>query len=178
MMMLLACTFSKVVPIADFECEHCQHKATPRNKLFTYSKEESWKRKPSASNASKPSTFSIISIEKAFLSTAQFSASAAKSIAAGTKGQDGKEKDEATLAHKVAEEEKDLRSFLSASERADLTPLIASISEVMRKTIETNFDAAATLNELGHEGRSEEERLIAEALCTSPLRLSYHSIGL
>ena len=48
---------------------------------------------------------------------------------------------------------------MSESERADLTLLIASIAETMRKTIETNFDAAATLNELGHEGQSEEERL-------------------
>ena len=90
------------------------------------------------------------------------SKSAAKTTTAGTQGkdaQDAKDEDEDTRAHKVAEEEKDLKSFLSESERADLTLLIASISETMRKTIESNFDAAATLKDLGQEGQSEEERL-------------------
>lgn len=87
------------------------------------------------------------------------SESAAKATATGTKEKDAKEEDEDTPAHKVAEEEKDLKSFLSDSERADLTLLIASISETMRKTIESNFDAAATLKDLGQEGQSEEERL-------------------
>lgn len=67
--------------------------------------------------------------------------------------------DEDTPAHQVAEEEKDLTSFLSEFERADLTLLIASICETMRKTIESNFDAAATLKDMGQEGQSEEERL-------------------
>ncbi|KAM0800799.1 hypothetical protein BDR22DRAFT_234274 [Usnea florida] len=91
------------------------------------------------------------------------SKSAAKTATGRTKGKDAKdardEDSEDTRAHKVAEEEKDLKSFLSESERADLTLLIASISETMRKTIETNFDAAATLKDLGQEGQSEEERL-------------------
>ena len=87
------------------------------------------------------------------------SASAAKSTAAGTKGKDAKEEDEDTPAHKVAEEEKDLKSFLSESERADLTLLIANITETMRRTIESNFDAAATLKDLSQEGQSEEDRL-------------------
>ena len=87
------------------------------------------------------------------------SASAAKSAAAGTKGKDATEEDEDTPAHKVAEEEKDLKSFLSESERADLTLLVAGISETMRKTIESNFDAAATLKDLGQAGQSEEDRL-------------------
>ncbi|CAF9933564.1 hypothetical protein IMSHALPRED_009394 [Imshaugia aleurites] len=87
------------------------------------------------------------------------SESAAKSAAAGRKGKVTKEEDEDVPAHKVAEEEKDLKSFLSESERADLTLLIASICETMRKTIESNFDAAATLKDIGHEGQSEEERL-------------------
>lgn len=75
------------------------------------------------------------------------------------KEKNAKEEDEDTPAHKVAEEEKDLKSFLSESERAELTLLVASICETMRKTIESNFDAAATLKDLGHEGQSEEERL-------------------
>ncbi|CAD6579532.1 MAG: hypothetical protein ASARMPREDX12_009281 [Alectoria sarmentosa] len=87
------------------------------------------------------------------------SKSAAKSAATSTKGKDAKEEDEDTPAHKVAEEEKDLKSFLSESERADLTLLIAGISETMRKTIESNFDAAATSKDLGQEGQSEEDRL-------------------
>lgn len=77
----------------------------------------------------------------------------------GQKKKDAKKEDEDTPAHKVAEEEKDLKSFLSESERADLTLLIASIAETMRKTIESNFDAAATLKDLGQEGQTEEDRL-------------------
>lgn len=103
---------------------------------------------PAASQSRRPS-----------LAPRKSSESAAKSTAAGTKGQDAKEEDEDTPAHKVAEEEKDLKSFLSEAERADLTLLIASISETMRKMIESNFDAAATLKDLGQEGQSEEERL-------------------
>lgn len=86
------------------------------------------------------------------------SKSAPKSTAVGTEEKDATKEDEDTPAHKVAEEEKDLKSFLSESERADLTLLIASISETMRKTIESNFDAAATLKDLGQEGQSEEDR--------------------
>ena len=36
---------------------------------------------------------------------------------------------------------------------------MAGISETMRKTIESNFDAAATLKDLGQAGQSEEDRL-------------------
>lgn len=81
------------------------------------------------------------------------------STTTGTKGKDAKEEDQDTPAHKVAEEEKDLKSFLSESERADLTLLIANITETMRRTIESNFDAAATLKDLSREGQSEEDRL-------------------
>ena len=87
------------------------------------------------------------------------SASAAKPTGSSAKGKDAEEEDDDTPAHKVAEEEKDLKSFLSESERADLTLLIASICETMRKTIELNFDASATLKELGQEGLDEEDRL-------------------
>ena len=87
------------------------------------------------------------------------STSTAKSTPTGQKKKDLKEEDEDTPAHNVAEEEKDLRSFLSESERADLTLLIANIAETMRKTIESNFDAAATLKDLGQQGLTEEDRL-------------------
>ena len=92
------------------------------------------------------------------LPTRKSSASAAKPSAPNTKGKVPEEDNDDTPAHKIAEE-KDLKSFLSESERADLTLLIASISETMRKTIELNFDAAATLKELGQEGQGEEDRL-------------------
>lgn len=103
---------------------------------------------PASSQANRPS-----------LTPRKSSASAAKSTATGTKGKNAKEEDEDTPAHKVAEEEKDLKSFLSESERADLTLLIANITETMRRTIESNFDAAATLKDLSQEGQSEEDRL-------------------
>lgn len=97
--------------------------------------------------------------ERPSLGPRKSSGSAAKTTTVGTKGKDAEEEGEDTPAHKVAEEEKDLKSFLSEDERADLTLLIASISETMRKTIESNFDAAATLKDVGQAGQSEEDRL-------------------
>lgn len=119
------------------------------------------KRKPPKLGPRKTSDQSPASSQsrRPSLTQRKSSASAAKPAAAGTKGKDAKEEDEDTPAHKVSEEEKDLKSFLSESERADLTLLVAGISETMRKTIESNFDAAATLKDLGQAGQSEEDRL-------------------
>ena len=47
--------FSKTTPATDYQCEHCRHKTTSRNKLFNHLREECWK-KPSASTASSTST--------------------------------------------------------------------------------------------------------------------------
>lgn len=77
----------------------------------------------------------------------------------GVKQKGTKDEDDGSPAHKVAEKERDLKSFLSESQRADLTLLIASIAEHMRKTIEHNFDASATLKDLGQEDVSEEDRI-------------------
>ena len=117
------------------------------------------KRKPPKLGPRKTSDQSPASSQSRRPSLTHRKSSTAKPATGGTKGKDAKEEDEDTPAHKVAEEEKDLKSFLSESERADLTLLVAGISETMRKTIESNFDAAATLKDLGQAGQSEEDRL-------------------
>ena len=99
------------------------------------------------------------SSKKPPLAQRKSSTSAAKPATAGTDEKNVEEEDGEISAHKVPDEDKDLKSFLSESERADLTLLIANIAETMRKTIESNFDAAATLKDLGPEGQSEEDKL-------------------
>lgn len=135
----------------------------PRNKSASANKptDTAQKPKPPKLGPKKTSDESPASSQsrRPSLATRKSSASTAKSTPTGQKQKDTKEEDEDTPAHKVAEEEKDLKSFLSESERADLTLLVASIAETMRKTIESNFDAAATLKDLSQEGQTEEDRI-------------------
>lgn len=62
-------------------------------------------------------------------------------------------------------EQQDLKSVLSEEQRADLIQLVASITAQMRKTIERNFDASATLKTLGQQqdrkGMTEDEKIMA-----------------
>ncbi|KAL8645458.1 MAG: hypothetical protein Q9210_006697, partial [Variospora velana] len=57
--------------------------------------------------------------------------------------------------------EQDLTSFLSESQCKDLSLLVATITERMRRTIEANFDPRATLNKdlIGDPGKSEEDKI-------------------
>ena len=62
------------------------------------------------------------------------------------------------------EEQQDLKSVLSEEQRADLVQLVASITAQMRKTIEDNFDASATLKTLAQKDRkdmTEDEKINA-----------------
>ena len=58
--------------------------------------------------------------------------------------------------------EQDLKSFLDEDQRTDLSQLVAGISRQMRKTIEDNFDASATLQTLGQDRKemSEDEKIM------------------
>lgn len=64
-------------------------------------------------------------------------------------------------------EQQDLKSVLSEEQRADLIQLVASITTQMRKTIEDNFDASATLKTLGlkegedRKNMTEDEKIMA-----------------
>ncbi|KAI4143449.1 MAG: hypothetical protein LQ341_002923 [Variospora aurantia] len=57
--------------------------------------------------------------------------------------------------------EQDLTSFLSESQCKDLSLLVATITERIRKTIEANFDPRATLNKalIGDPDKSEEDKI-------------------
>ena len=57
--------------------------------------------------------------------------------------------------------EQDLTTFLSDSQCKDFTLLVATITERMRRSIEANFDASATVNKalLGDSNLSEEEKI-------------------
>ena len=63
-------------------------------------------------------------------------------------------------------EQQDLKSVLSEEQRADLIQLVASITAQMRKTIERNFDASATLKTLGQQqdrsDMTEDEKIMAD----------------
>lgn len=64
-------------------------------------------------------------------------------------------------------EQQDLNSVLSDEQRADLIQLVASITRQMRKTIEDDFDASATLKSLGlkegedRKNMTEDEKIMA-----------------
>ena len=84
------------------------------------------------------------------------------------KGQDESKKqpDQTTEKQEQPKEQKpdseqDLTTFLSESQCKDFTLLVATITERIRRTIESNFDPAATLdkNLIGDSGQSEEEKI-------------------
>ena len=66
------------------------------------------------------------------------------------------EVDEANPAHKLAEENRNLKDVLSESQCGDLTILVANITERMRKTIENAFNATSGLKLLsrGSKGKN------------------------
>ncbi|KAL8825464.1 MAG: hypothetical protein Q9170_007778 [Blastenia crenularia] len=57
--------------------------------------------------------------------------------------------------------EQDLTTFLSESQCKDFTLLVATITERMRRTIESNFDPLATLNKdlIGDPSQTDEEKI-------------------
>ena len=59
-------------------------------------------------------------------------------------------------AQKSQGEQQNLKSILSDSQRDELTSLTSSIMDRMRKTIEDNFDATATLQRIRNENREED----------------------
>ena len=63
-----------------------------------------------------------------------------------------------------------LTTILNVQGRSDLTLLIAKATAAMRKTIESNFDAEATLSQAllrGHQALSEDEKIMNPAIDTS-----------
>ncbi|KAL9627128.1 MAG: hypothetical protein Q9204_006792, partial [Flavoplaca sp. TL-2023a] len=60
---------------------------------------------------------------------------------------------------KKPDPEQDLTTFLSESQCKDFTLLVATITERMRRSIQDNFDARATLTLLGDSTKSEEEKI-------------------
>jgi len=61
-----------------------------------------------------------------------------------------------TTAHKVDEEQQDLKSILSGEQCEGLVQLTASITNRMRRTIEDNFNATATLK-FGDDDKDEDK---------------------
>ena len=61
-------------------------------------------------------------------------------------------------AQKSQGEQQDLKSILSDSQRGELTSLTSAIMDRMRKSVEDNFDATATLQKIRNEN-SEEDNL-------------------
>ena len=60
-------------------------------------------------------------------------------------------------AQKSQGEQQDLKSILSDSQREELTSLTSAIMDRMRKTIEDNFDATATLQKIRNENSEEDD---------------------
>ncbi|KAL8860695.1 MAG: hypothetical protein Q9198_010558, partial [Flavoplaca austrocitrina] len=60
---------------------------------------------------------------------------------------------------KKPDPEQDLTIFLSKLQCKDFTLLVATITERMRRSIQDNFDARATLTLLGDSTKSEEEKI-------------------
>ncbi|KAI4272233.1 MAG: hypothetical protein LQ337_005442 [Flavoplaca oasis] len=60
---------------------------------------------------------------------------------------------------KKPDSEQDLTTFLSESQCRDFTLLVATITERMRRSIQDNFDARATLTLLGDSTKTEEEKI-------------------
>lgn len=60
-------------------------------------------------------------------------------------------------ARKSQGEQQDLKSILSDSQREELTSLTSAIMDRMRKTIEDNFDATATLQKIRNENSEEDD---------------------
>lgn len=67
--------------------------------------------------------------------------------------QDAKSKQ---AAHRVDEEEQDLKSILSDEQCEDLLKLTAGITNRMRRTVENNFNATAGLSKIGEEKEGED----------------------
>ncbi len=61
-----------------------------------------------------------------------------------------------TPAHRLAEENRDLKSMLDESQCADLTLLVANITGKMRDSVESTFDAKSGLKLIGKEASEQD----------------------
>ena len=75
---------------------------------------------------------------------------APKSVPSQAVNQDG-------AAHQVGEEQQDLKSILSDSQCEDIVRLTADITNRMRRNIEDNFNATATLTKINDEDNGEDK---------------------
>ncbi|KAK4692277.1 hypothetical protein P7C71_g4897, partial [Lecanoromycetidae sp. Uapishka_2] len=69
---------------------------------------------------------------------------------------DAQNKNKDKVAHRIDEEEQDLKSILSDSQCQDLIRLTSGITRRMRETIVENFDATATLEKIKRENSKED----------------------
>lgn len=75
---------------------------------------------------------------------------------------DQKQPQSASKGQETNKNEMDLTTILDENQRADLTLLIAKLTESMRKLIQDNFNSTAGLNKaLLREGMSEDEKMMA-----------------
>ncbi|KAK7885346.1 hypothetical protein LTR67_010524 [Exophiala xenobiotica] len=75
---------------------------------------------------------------------------------------DQKQPRSASNGQETNKDEMDLTTILDENQRADLTLLIAKLTESMRKLIQDNFNSTAGLNKaLLREGMSEDEKMMA-----------------
>ncbi|KAK5418173.1 hypothetical protein LTR06_001922 [Exophiala xenobiotica] len=75
---------------------------------------------------------------------------------------DQKQPQSASNGQETNKDEMDLTTILDENQRADLTLLIAKLTESMRKLIQDNFNSTAGLNKsLLREGMSEDEKMMA-----------------
>ncbi len=84
------------------------------------------------------------------------SAALEKEIEAKMKRVDAQNGKKGNVAHKIDEEEQDLKSILSDTQCEDLIRLTSGITKRMRQTIEENFDATATLKKIKKENSKED----------------------
>lgn len=84
------------------------------------------------------------------------SAALEKDIEAKMKRIDVQNTKKGEVAHRVDEEEQDLKSMLSDSQCDDLIRLTSGITKRMRQTIVENFDATATLEKVKRENSKED----------------------
>ena len=84
------------------------------------------------------------------------SAALEKEIDAKMKRLDTQDSKNGKAAHKIDEEEQDLKSILSDEQCQDLIRLTSGITKRMRQSIEENFDATATLEKIKKENSKED----------------------
>ncbi|KAL8684250.1 MAG: hypothetical protein Q9224_006489, partial [Gallowayella concinna] len=75
------------------------------------------------------------------------------------KVEEQEDKEEEQPREKKPDPEQDLTSFLSDSQCKDFTLLVATITERMRRAIQDNFDARATLTLLGDSTKTDDDKI-------------------